>query len=244
MGELADRRFTALLEAAPDAMVCADLDGRIALVNAQAERLFGYTRGELVGQPVEILVPDDARQGHPSHRAGYMADPRPRPMGAGMQLAGRRRDGSTFPADISLSATDTDEGILITAAVRDATERLAAETTARLASIVQSSYDAVVGQLQIYSEAGLGATCTAYLPATNRSAIVAAPAADAAQRGHGEQVLVVEDEPAMREVTRRILARSGYQLAAVAGGREALAALTHRLDHVELLLTDVIMPHM
>src|SRR3989442_3711835 len=123
MTELADRRFLGLLEAAPDAMVCAERDGRIALVNAQTERLFGYGRDELVGQPVEILVPDDVRDAHPGHRAGYVADPRPRPMGAEMQLAGRRRDGTTFPAEVSLSAIDTDEGILVSAAVRDVTER-------------------------------------------------------------------------------------------------------------------------
>jgi two-component system, cell cycle sensor histidine kinase and response regulator CckA len=75
------------------------------------------------------------------------------------------------------------------------------------------------GQLRIYSEAGLGTTFTAYLPATTQQA---------APRGHGEMVLVVEDEPAMREVTRRLLARNGYQVTAVAGGQEALAALTHR----------------
>jgi hypothetical protein len=113
-----------LLEAAPDAMVCVDGDGRIALVNAQAERLFGYGREELVGQPVELLVPDGVRDQHPAHRAGYVADPRPRPMGAGLELAGRRQDGSTFPAEISLAAIDTAEGILVTAAVRDITERL------------------------------------------------------------------------------------------------------------------------
>jgi PAS domain S-box-containing protein len=117
MGQLADRRFTGLLEAAPDAMVCVEVDGRIVVVNAQAERLFGCARDELIGQPVEILVPDEARQVHPGHRARYVADPVPRPMGAGMQLAGRRRDGTTFPAEISLSAIDTDEGVLVTAAV-------------------------------------------------------------------------------------------------------------------------------
>jgi len=122
--DLEDRRFVGLLEAAPDAMVCVDSDGRIALVNAQTERLFGYGRGELVGQPVEMLVPDAVRPVHPGHRAGYIADPQPRPMGAGMELAGRRRDGSTFPAEISLSAIDTDQGILVTAAVRDVTDRL------------------------------------------------------------------------------------------------------------------------
>ena len=120
----ADARFRGLLEAAPDAMVCVDTDGRIALVNAQTERLFGYGRDELVGRPVEILVPDQVRSLHPAHRAGYMADPRPRPMGADMQLAGRRRDGSTFPAEVSLSAIETDEGLLVTSVVRDVTERL------------------------------------------------------------------------------------------------------------------------
>ena len=124
INDLENRRFVGLLEAAPDAMVCVDKAGRIALVNAQAERLFGYGRQELVGQPVEILVPDAVRAGHPKHRAEYVADPKPRPMGAGMELAARRRDGSTFPAEISLSAIDTDEGILVTAAVRDVTERL------------------------------------------------------------------------------------------------------------------------
>jgi two-component system, cell cycle sensor histidine kinase and response regulator CckA len=144
---LEDHRFAGLLEAAPDAMVCVDADGRIALVNAQAERLFGYGRDELVGQPVEMLVPDAARDVHPGHRAGYVADPQPRPMGAGMELAGRRRDGSTFPAEISLSAIDTDQGILVSAAVRDVTtRRLAAEAAAQLASIIQSSHDAVIGK--------------------------------------------------------------------------------------------------
>jgi PAS domain S-box-containing protein len=143
----ADARFAGLLEAAPDAMVCVDADGRIALVNAQTERLFGYSRGELVGQPVEMLVPDGVRAAHPGHRAGYVADPQPRPMRAGMELAGRRRDGSTFPAEISLSAIDTDQGLLVSAAVRDVTERLlAAETAAQLASIIQSSHDAVIGK--------------------------------------------------------------------------------------------------
>jgi hypothetical protein len=147
MTGLADRRFAGLLEAAPDAMVCVERDGRITLVNAQTERLFGYSRDELVGQPVEMLVPDAVRGIHPGLRAGYTASPQPRPMGAGADLAGRRRDGSTFPAEISLSAIDTDDGLLITAAVRDVTERRRLhETAAWLATIIQSSYDAVIGK--------------------------------------------------------------------------------------------------
>ena len=123
----ADQRFAGLLEAAPDAMVCVAVGGRIVLANAQAERLFGYPRGELVGRPVELLVPDAVRSQHRRHRAGYLADPQPRPMGVGLELAARRRDGSTFPADVSLSAVDTDEGLLVTVAVRDLTERLAVQ---------------------------------------------------------------------------------------------------------------------
>jgi len=118
---LADGMFVALLEAVPDAMVCIAADGRLVLVNAQAERLFGYERAELIGQPVEILVPDAARAVHPGHRAGYVADPRHRPMGAGLSFAGRRRDASTFAAEVSLSTIDTDEGILVAAAIRDVT---------------------------------------------------------------------------------------------------------------------------
>jgi PAS domain S-box-containing protein len=124
LGALSEGTFVALLEEAPDAMVCIAADGRIVLVNAEAERLFGYKRTELIGQPVEILVPEAARAVHSGHRAGYVASPRHRPMGAGMPLSGRRRDASTFPAEVSLSAIDTDEGILVAAAIRDVTARL------------------------------------------------------------------------------------------------------------------------
>jgi PAS domain S-box-containing protein len=118
---LADSTFAGLLEAAPDATVCVDSVGLIVLVNAQAERLFGYPREELAGQPVEILVPDAGKAAHPDLRAGYATDPQPRLMGAGLELSGRRRDGTTFPAEIALSALDTDQGLLVSAAVRDVT---------------------------------------------------------------------------------------------------------------------------
>ncbi|CAO5237048.1 PAS domain S-box protein [Frankia sp. AgKG'84/4] len=116
-----------LLDAAPDAIVGVRADGRIALVNAQAERLFGYPRAQLLGQPVEKLIPESARALHPRHRRSYLRNPQPRPMGAGMELAGRRRDGSEFPAEISLSALETEDGLLISAAIRDVTERLEAQ---------------------------------------------------------------------------------------------------------------------
>jgi PAS domain S-box-containing protein len=430
--ERAEAKFRGLLETAPNAAVCVDGDGRIALVNAQTERLFGYGRDELIGQQVEMLVPDAVRDQHPGHRAGYLADPRPRPMGAGTELAGRRRDGTTFPAEISLSAIHTDEGILVTAVVYDVTERLEIQAererlraqaerdrmerqmhqSQRLESLGQlaggvahdfnnllgviSNYASFVGDevarelpsrrwqavhddigqveqaaqraaglthqllafarqeviqprvvdlndpgqieqvlvnlavnardampgggkliiqttntdlgqpaagqarlapgryvavkvsdtgtgipkdvvdrvfepffstkpkgegtglglatvygiitqaggtVRIYSELGLGTVCTILLPVTAQAAAVPAQRSQP-QRGHGETVLVVEDEPAMREVTRRILERNGYHVTAAASGHDALQALTGQLEHVDLLLTDVVMPRM
>ena len=460
-----DHLFAGLLEAAPDAMVCVDADGRIALVNAQTEQLFGYGRDELIGQPVETLVPDAVRDIHLRHRAEYVADPRPRPMGAGLELAGRRRDGTTFPAEISLSAIDTEQGILVIAVIRDVTERL--ETAAeqerlrtqaergklerhlqqsqRLESLGQlaggvahdfnnllgviSNYAAFVGEevakeapderwqavrddirevqqatrqatelthqllafarkemiqpralnindavlsveqllirtlgehielitdlaadlplvladpgqieqvlvnlavnardampqggkliirtasssiddtasqgelppgryvalkvsdtgtgiakdvldrvfepffttkpkgegtglglatvygiitqagghVWIYSEPGLGTSLTALLPITEQDIALAAPPPAEPPHGHGQTILVVEDEPAMREVTRRILDRSGYHVVAAASGHEALDVLASQQEHIDVLLTDVIMPRM
>jgi PAS domain S-box-containing protein len=135
------------VEAAPDAMVCVAGDGRIVLVNAQAERLFGYSRQDLDGQLAEILVPDAIKSVHTARRAEYMADPRPRPMDAGLEPAGRRRDGSTFPAEISLSAIDTDEGMLVMAVIRDVTEWLALQTE-RERLQAQAERDRLGSQLQ------------------------------------------------------------------------------------------------
>jgi hypothetical protein len=119
----ADRTFTDLLDALPDAIVCAEGPGRIVLANEQAERLFGYRRDELTGQPVEILVPDLDTAG----RAAFHASPQPQPTGLVTDLRARRKDGSTFPAEVSVTVLRTDYGTLVIAAVRDMSPRLAAE---------------------------------------------------------------------------------------------------------------------
>ena len=144
---LEERRAEDLLEAAPDAMVVMDQTGRIVLVNAQTETLFGYLREEILGQPVEVLIPRRFHERHPAHRTTFFSEPRVRPMGAKLDLFGLRKDGSEFPVEISLSPTKTQEGLFITSAIRDITERkLLGETRLLLATIVESSDDAIISK--------------------------------------------------------------------------------------------------
>jgi PAS domain S-box-containing protein len=129
-----ETRFHGLLEGAPDAIVIADAHGTIVLVNGQAERLFGYDRLELIGKPVETLIPERYRANHPHHRATYFVDPKARAMGSELELQGLRRDGSEFPVEISLSPLHTEQGMLVMSAIRDVTQQQAIRTALTVAN--------------------------------------------------------------------------------------------------------------
>jgi PAS domain S-box-containing protein len=143
-----DLRMRGLLEAAPDAMLLVNRKGQIVLANHQTEKLFGYTREELAGSSIDRLVPERFRAAHPGHRGGYFAESRTRPMGAGIDLFALRKDGSEFPAEISLAPVQARDGMFVTAAVRDITERRKVE--AKFRGFLEAAPDAVV----IVSESG------------------------------------------------------------------------------------------
>src|ERR1051325_2601825 len=115
----AEARFRGLLEVAPDPIVIVAEHGIIQIVNRQTELAFGYSRDELIGQPVEVLVPERYRPTHVGDRSRYQADPKTRPMGIGLELFGRRKDGSEFPVEISLSPLQSDDENLVIRIIRD-----------------------------------------------------------------------------------------------------------------------------
>ncbi len=126
-----EQMLQGLFDFAPDTVALVNHDGHIVRINAQVERMFGYNSAELTGQPIEILIPDRFRSGHLQHRAGYVAEPRTRPMGAGLQLFGKRKDGSEFPVDIMLSPMEAEEGSMVISVIRDITRRMQAEEAQR-----------------------------------------------------------------------------------------------------------------
>jgi PAS domain S-box-containing protein len=121
--EESEAYFRVLIESAPDAMVIVDDEGEIVIVNGQAEKLFGYDRDDMVGKPVEMLLPDRIREAHVGHRRKFAAAPELRPMGTSMELVGRRKDGSEFPVEISLSPVRTPKANFVSSVIRDVTDR-------------------------------------------------------------------------------------------------------------------------
>jgi PAS domain S-box-containing protein len=142
-----------IFEFAPDAIVLADHEGRIIKANAQAERMFGHQRSDLLGQPVEMLIPSRFAVNHIGHRSGYTMAPHARPMGMGLELFGLRRDGTEFPVDIMLSPLESDQGRLVLAVVRDATERKRIEAQAREARemYIREIHHRIKNNLQVIS---------------------------------------------------------------------------------------------
>ncbi len=239
-----------LLEFAPDAVVGVDQLGEIRLVNSRTEAVFGYSRDELVGQPVEMLVPNGLRDAHVGHRDRYFDAPRTRPMGAGLDLAARRKDGTQFPCEISLSAVATESGTLALAAIRDisdrrrdrddlrrAIRRLQAATEVALAVGGETDLERVLDAIVERGRALVEARALIILLREGDELVVAATAAVAG--GLDPKVAHLRFEAASEEI---LLGRfTGMDLGARESGRALIAPLLFRgqslglvvaLDHI------------
>jgi PAS domain S-box-containing protein len=153
MPENLEGQYRLLIDAAPDGIIVVDGSGKIILVNGQAERMFGYPRAELIGSAIEALIPARFHANHPQHVASYIHEPRTRPMGSGLELAGRRKDGTEFPVEISLSPIRTEERMLVSAAIRDVSDRKRIEAEARRANaFLLSAVDSIQDAFVLYDE--------------------------------------------------------------------------------------------
>lgn len=258
-----DKLSLQLLDAAPDAMVIADHQGVILFSNAQTERLFGYERHTLTGLPVEVLIPERFGASHQAHRKTYATNPHPRMMGQGLELLGRRKDGSEFPVEISLSPLDVPGGLLVSAAVRDITERKRAEaelrqSEERLRLIVDTAYNGFIAmdehgritEWNLKAETMLGWPRAEALGRDLADTIIPEIQREAHRRGLG-RYLATGDGPVLgRRLEMQAVRRDGTELPveltitpAMHGGRRIfnafLADLTER-KRAEALFKDLL----
>jgi PAS domain S-box-containing protein len=236
--ETLEREF---LEFAPDAVIGVDESGEIRLANSRTQAVFGYPREELIGEPVEMLVPEGLRSNHVAHRDGYFEAPRTRPMGAGLDLYARRKDGSEFPCEISLSTVATDEGMMALAAIRDITDRrrdrdelrravrrLQAATDVAIAVGGETDLERVLEAIVERGRALVEARALIILLREGEDLVVAATAAVAAGLDPKVGELRI---PAQDASERVLLGRfTGADLGAQESGRALLAPLLFRGD--------------